>query len=60
MIRFLTNFMLQTIFVLTGRDPLVRVSLPILILGIVGEYYFFTGVVFSILLLYAFYTTENA
>ncbi|ATI48563.1 hypothetical protein CO725_24385 [Vibrio parahaemolyticus] len=60
MIRFLINFMLQTIFVLTGRDQRVRVSLPLLILAYAGGYYFATGVMLSAILLYAFVTTENA
>lgn len=60
MIRFLINFMLQTIFVLTGRDPRVRVSLPLLILAYAGEYYFAISIMLTAILLYAFVTTENA
>jgi len=60
MIRFLINFMLHSISVLTGRDSKVRVSLPLLILGYASGYYFATSVVISILLIFAFVTTENA
>lgn len=60
MIRFLINFMLQTIFVLTGRDPRVRMSVPLLIATIATGEYFYTYVIIFFAVLYAFFTTENA